>query len=76
VRRRLQIILLRASTDVVDELGKDIMEDIAKDTKVEATSTKAKVTQNEMKVNAEKGTVVRPRLSLLFKRRRSSLLDL
>jgi hypothetical protein len=47
-----------AGTHVVNEIGKDITEDIAKDAKVEASSTKTEVTQNETKVDEEKGTVV------------------
>ena len=52
-------IAVTASTHVVNEIGKDITEDIAKDAKVEATSTKTEVTQKETKVDEEKGTVVK-----------------
>jgi hypothetical protein len=51
-------IAVTAGTHVVNEIGKDITEDIAKDAKVEASSTKTEVTQNETKVDEEKGTVV------------------
>lgn len=51
-------IAVTASTHVVNELGKDITEDVAKDAKVEATSTKTVVTSNETKVDEEKGVVV------------------
>lgn len=52
-------IAVTASTHVVNEIGKDITEDIANDAKVEATSTKTEVTQKETKVDEEKGVVVK-----------------
>jgi len=52
-------IAVTASTHVVSEISKDITEDVAKDAKVEATSTKTEVTQNETKVNEAKGIVTK-----------------
>jgi hypothetical protein len=52
-------IVTTASTHVVTEISKDITEDVANDAKVEATSTKTEVTQNETKVNEAKGTVTK-----------------